>query len=286
MADDFRSSGGELFVVATPIGNLEDITLRALRILREADGILAEDTRVTRVLLAKHGIDTPLRSLHEHNENARTDSVLGELTAGRKLALVTDAGTPAVSDPGARLIRAAREAGIAVTVIPGPSAVISALVTAGLSTETFQFVGFPPRRPGERAAWAKERLASTLTTVFFESPHRLAATLQAIAAIDASREAAVCRELTKRFEEVRRGPIAALAAEFAARAQIKGEITVVLAPGEAEARPKPLLDPAAEIARLRAEGKGDAAIAKAIARATGRPRREVYAELVASKERG
>lgn len=274
---------GKLSVVATPIGNLEDVTLRALRVLKEADLVAAEDTRHTRVLLERHGIDRPLLSLHEHNEDERIASVLSRVRGGARVALVSDAGTPTVNDPGFRLIRAAREEGLAVEVIPGPSAVMAAVAGAGLPAASFAFLGFPPRKAGELARWAKDALALPTAVVFFESPRRVLDSLAALAAIEPGRPAAVCRELTKRHEEFLRGDLVTVHAALAAREEILGEVTVVLAePGE---RAAPAFDEAAEIARLKSEGKGDKEIAKAIAKATGKKSSDVYAALVRSKER-
>src|SRR5438309_3815807 len=220
-----------LAVCATPIGNLEDVTLRVLAELRDADVVLCEDTRHTRTLLQRHGIDARLLSYHEHNEAARTAELLPRLEAGERMALVTDAGLPGVSDPGARLVRAALEAGVPVTVLPGPSAVETALVASGFAVERYQFLGFLPR--GEKALrelWA-ELAAWPWPAVAFESPKRLPATLRSLADVAPGRELAVCRELTKRFEEVARGSAADLAERFADAP--KGEITLVLGPGAA-----------------------------------------------------
>ncbi len=317
---------GALFIVSTPIGNLEDITLRALRVLRECDLVAAEDTRHSRILLDRHGIDRPLTSLHEHNEEAKIPSVLAAIRGGKKIALITDAGTPVMSDPGYRLIRAAREAGLKVEVIPGASAILAAVAGAGLAAEAFAFVGFPPRKPGERERWAKRVLAMPTAIVFFESPHRVVATLRTLAEISPTREAAVARELTKKHEEFVRDTIEGLVERLAARDEIRGEVTVVLEiPGTARvALPRPLddeitalvdddgertersgptedpeehtaladvpdyseertVDVEAEIARLKAEGHKDKEIAKEIGRLTGRPAREIYADLVARK---
>ena len=219
-----------LAVCATPIGNLDDVTLRVLAELREADVVLCEDTRHTRGLLERHGIaGARVLSYHEHNEAARTAELLPRLEAGERIALVSDAGLPGISDPGARLVRAALDAGVPVTVLPGPSAVETALVASGLVGERYQFVGFLPR--GEKALadlWAELR-GWRWPAVAFESPQRLPATLRSLAAADADREVAVCRELTKRFEEVVRGTAAELSARFAQPP--KGELTLVLGPG-------------------------------------------------------
>jgi 16S rRNA (cytidine1402-2'-O)-methyltransferase len=215
-----------LAVCATPIGNLEDVTLRVLGELAEADLVLCEDTRHTRGLLARHGIEARLLSYHEHNEAKRTAEVLPRLEAGERVALVSDAGLPGINDPGARLIAAAREAGVPVTVLPGPSAVETALVASGLVSERYQFLGYLPR--GERAVQALgEELARwPWAAVAFESAQRLPRSLGALARVVPDRPAAVCRELTKRFEEVVVGTVAELAARFVEAP--KGEVTLVL----------------------------------------------------------
>jgi 16S rRNA (cytidine1402-2'-O)-methyltransferase len=218
-----------LAVCATAIGNLDDVTLRVLAELREADVVLAEDTRHTRGLLARHGIEARLVSYHEHNEASRAAELVPRLLAGERVALVSDAGLPGVSDPGGRLVRAALDAGVAVTVLPGPSAVETALVASGLVGERYAFVGFLPRRESERAALWAELASWAWPTVAFESPQRLGASLRSLAAAAPERDVAVCRELTKRFEEVARGKASELAERFADAA--KGEITVVIGPG-------------------------------------------------------
>jgi 16S rRNA (cytidine1402-2'-O)-methyltransferase len=217
-----------LSVCATPIGNLDDVTLRVLAELRAADVVLCEDTRHTRGLLERHGIDARLVSYHEHNEAARTAELLPRLEAGERIALVSDAGMPGISDPGARIVRAALAAGVEVTVLPGPSAVEAALVASGLVGERYQFVGFLPRGAKQLEALWEELRGYPGPVVAFESPQRLPATLRSLAAFDPAREVAVCRELTKRFEEVVRGSAAEVAARFAEPP--KGEVTVVLGP--------------------------------------------------------
>ena len=214
-----------LVVCPTPIGNLEDVTLRVLDELRAADVVLCEDTRHTRVLLQRYEIAADLVSYHEHNEAARTRELLPRLVAGERMALVSDAGMPGISDPGARIVRAALDAGVPVTVLPGPSAVETALVASGLGGGEFRFIGFLPRR-------SLDELWPTLTsvTVAFESPQRLPAALRSLAAFDPAREIAVCGELTKTFEEVVRGPASEVAARFAEPP--KGEITLVIGAGE------------------------------------------------------
>lgn len=279
-----ESGTGRLFVVSTPIGNLEDITLRGIRVLKEAERVLAEDTRHSRTLLDKHGIHTPLTALHDHNEDERIPELIEQLKAGAKLALITDAGTPTVSDPGFRLVRAVRAAGLAIEVVPGASAILTALVGAGLPTDAFAFLGFPPRKAGERGAWVEKVLGLGMTVVFYESPHRVLETLEAFASVAPTREAVLARELTKRYEEFLPGTFETILANLAERDAIKGEITVVVAAGSASegsrAGSAATFDAASEIVRLRAEGTSDRDIAKIVAKATGRKKSDVYAELV------
>jgi 16S rRNA (cytidine1402-2'-O)-methyltransferase len=222
-----------LTVCATPIGNLDDVTLRVLEELREADVVLCEDTRHTKGLLARHGIAARLLSYHEHNEAARTAEMLPRLEAGERIALVSDAGLPGISDPGARLVQAALEAGVEVAVLPGPSAVETALVVSGLVGERYQFIGFLPRAERALAELWVELGEWQWPVVAFESAQRLPATLRSLADAQPGRPVAVCRELTKRFEEVVRGTAVELAERFAAPP--KGEITLVLGPGEPSA---------------------------------------------------
>jgi len=221
-----------LAVCATPIGNLEDVTLRVLAELGAADVVLCEDTRHTRILLERHGIQARLLSYHEHNEAQRTAELLPRLEAGERVALVSDAGLPGVSDPGARLVRAALDAGVDVTVLPGASAVETALVASGLVAEQYRFLGFLPRGEKRLGALWDELRGWPWPAVAFESPQRLPATLRSLAGADPEREVAVCRELTKRFEEVVRGTAAELARRF--DAPPKGEITLVLGPAAAQ----------------------------------------------------
>jgi 16S rRNA (cytidine1402-2'-O)-methyltransferase len=261
-----------LAVCATPIGNLDDVTLRVLAELRSADVVLAEDTRHSRGLLERHDIHARLLSYHEHNEAARVAELLPRLAAGERMALVTDAGLPGVSDPGLRLVRAARAAGVAVTVLPGPSAVETALVTSGLGDGAYAFLGFLPRgRARLDALWA-ETAAWGTTLVAFESPKRLPASLLSLAAAAPGREAAVCRELTKRFEEVVRGTAQELAERFAEPP--KGEITLVVAPTESS-----VTGPAEAlraVADLVAAGTPRRVAAEVVSRLTAVSRNDLY----------
>ena len=198
---------GTLFVVATPIGNLEDITARALRVLREAAVIAAEDTRRTSHLLSRYAITTPTTSLHEHNESQKTASIVERLQRGDDVALVSDAGTPTISDPGQRLVRAAIDADIRVESIPGPNAALAALAVSGFSTDSFTFMGFPPARSKDRSDWFDELIRVGGVVVFFEAPHRIRRTLDELQRVASNCELLVARELTKKHEELVRGPI-------------------------------------------------------------------------------
>ncbi len=221
-------SAGRLYVVATPIGNLADITLRALRVLGEVDVVAAEDTRTTRKLLTHHGITTDLVSYHEHNEGVRTPELLDRIKKGESVAIVSEAGTPSISDPGYRLVREAIAAKVTVEPIPGPSALLAAVVVSGLPSDAFIFEGFLPRRSGERRRRLEDLKADRRTLVFFEAPHRLDRTLADMADVLGDREVALCRELTKLHEEVRRGTLQKLAATLS-KTPVKGEIVLVVA---------------------------------------------------------
>jgi 16S rRNA (cytidine1402-2'-O)-methyltransferase len=262
-----------LAVCATPIGNLEDVTLRVLRELAEASVVLCEDTRRTRGLLARHGITASLVSLHEHNEARRTAEVLPRLAAGERVALVADAGLPGVSDPGARLIAAALDAGVAVTVLPGPSAVETALVASGLVGERYQFLGYLPRGEQALASLWDELARWPHPTVAFESPRRLPRTLASLARAQPERRVAVCRELTKQFEEVARGTAAELAERFAEAP--KGEITLVLGAARGDAAADEATASEA-VAELVAAGVARREAAGVVARLTGVPRNRLY----------
>jgi 16S rRNA (cytidine1402-2'-O)-methyltransferase len=220
-------SAGTLYVVATPIGNLEDITARALRVLKEVDVVACEDTRRTRALLTHFDIHTPTVSYYEHNKLTRGPQLLRQLADGRSIALVSDAGTPGISDPGVLLVREARAAGVPVVPVPGPSAVAAALSAAGLAADRFVFDGFLPVKPGRRANRLKALRDLGMTIVVYESPHRIIAALEAIAAVFGGRPIVVARELTKQFEEIITAPAAEHLERVRAR-EVRGEFTVVI----------------------------------------------------------
>ena len=263
-----------LAVCATPIGNLEDVTLRVLRELAQAELVLCEDTRHTRRLLERHGIRARLLSYHEHNEAARTAELLPRLEAGEHVALVSDAGLPGISDPGGRLVAAAREAGVTVTVLPGASAVETALVASGFVAERYQFVGFLPRGRAALARLWEELAAWPWPTVAFESPRRLPTTLRSLAAADPERPVAVCRELTKRHEEVVRGAAREAAAAFPDAP--KGEITLVVGPPTEVPERRDSAKAAEAVIELVAAGVPRRRAAETVARLTGLPRRRLY----------
>jgi 16S rRNA (cytidine1402-2'-O)-methyltransferase len=266
-----------LYIVATPIGNLRDITFRAVDTLAAADIVACEDTRVTAKLLAAHGVATAMTAYHEHNAAKMRPRLLARLKAGGAVALVSDAGTPLISDPGYKLVRAAAEAGIAVIPIPGASAPLAALAVAGLPTDRFLFVGFAPSRGGARRAALRPLAGFGATLVFFESARRLAASLADMAEILGPRPAAIARELTKRHEEIRRGPLDELAEHYRVSGAPRGEVVIVVGPpGEAEETLD--LDGLLRQA-LREMSLRDAAAS--VSAASGRPRREVYARALA-----
>jgi 16S rRNA (cytidine1402-2'-O)-methyltransferase len=219
-----------LYIIGSPIGNLSDISLRALEILRQVNRIAAEDTRRIRILLNRYEIEKPLVSYHEFNEAKRTAELVQYLEQGESIALVTDAGMPSISDPGFRLITRCQQNQIPITVVPGPSAVITALVGSGLPTDKFYFGGFLPVKSGQREKELRSALQRECTSVYFESPYRLLKTLEALFSLEPACQVCVARELTKHFEEFRRGTVSEIREHFAARAP-KGEITLVLAPG-------------------------------------------------------
>jgi len=279
---------GTLHIVATPIGNLEDVTLRALRVLREADRVFAEDTRRTRILLDHFEIPKTPTSLHAHNESGRIAQILEALDEGGSVALVSDAGTPLVSDPGARLVAAVAAAGHRVEAVPGASALLSALCVAGLDTQQVLFLGFPPRKRGEQARLFERQRGRGETIVLFESPHRVAATFAEAARALGDRPACLARELTKRHEEVIRGSLSELAAHCEANPP-RGECTLVIAGASAgedalpDAPSASEVDAAidAEVAAGLARGESVRDLASQLAARTGRARRDVYARALA-----
>ena len=266
-------------IVATPIGNAADITLRALDSLRQADVIACEDTRVTGGLMARYGIATPLLAYHEHNAERMRPRLLERLRGGESIALVSDAGTPLVSDPGYKLVRAAIEAGLPVTALPGASAVMTALVLSGLPTDRFMFVGFLPSRSAARRTDLNALAGVRATLVCFESAGRLAATLADMADLLGARDAVVARELTKRFEEVRRGTLTELQAHYAATEPPKGEIVILVGPPVAVAETSDGEIDAALREAMASLSLRDAVAA--VAAASDTPRRRVYARALA-----
>ena len=272
-----------LHLVATPIGNLRDITLRALETLAAADVIACEDSRVTRKLLDHYSIAAPLTPYHEHNAAAARPKLLALMAAGEAIALVSDAGTPLISDPGFKLVRAACEAGLAVNAVPGASAALTALAVAGLPTDRFFFAGFLPPKDGQRRGRIAELATIPATLILYESGPRIGRTLAALADGLGTRPAAVCRELTKLHEEVRRGDLAALAQAYENGAEIRGEFTVVVAPPAADASQPD----ASEVDALLRRALQHASVKDAVsdvAAATGRPRREIYQRALALSE--
>jgi 16S rRNA (cytidine1402-2'-O)-methyltransferase len=269
---------GTLYVVATPIGNLEDLTLRAKRVLEEADVIACEDTRHARILLTHYGITTPLISYHEHNERERAAELVGRLRAGKDVALISDAGTPALSDPGFPLIREAIASDCTVIVVPGPNAALAALTVAGLPTDRFVFLGFLPRRSGERIRALEALRAVPWTVIVYEAPHRLTAVLRDLRAAFGDRRLALARELTKRFEEVFRGTISE-ALDHLETHRPGGEYTVVVegasggapAGGSTDGR-----DARLRMRELLREGRSPKEAVAEVMRASGLPRREAY----------
>jgi 16S rRNA (cytidine1402-2'-O)-methyltransferase len=274
---------GALYLVATPIGNLEDITYRAVRVLREADVIACEDTRRTRGLLSHFGIaGKPLLSCHEHNEEIRAAELVERVAAGESVALVSDAGTPGISDPGYRVVQAMIAAGLRVEPIPGPSAVVAALAASGLPTDAYRFCGFLPPKQGQRRKALEALRTETATLVFYEAPHRIAATLADVEEILGDREVVIARELTKIHEEFLRGTAGRVRLELEQRSVVKGEI-VLLAAG---ARAQDLDDEIpieTRVEELMAAGADRMEAIKLVARERNLPKREVYRRLEAAK---
>jgi 16S rRNA (cytidine1402-2'-O)-methyltransferase len=269
------ASSGTLYVVATPLGNLEDLTLRAVRLLREVALVACEDTRHTATLLRAHGITTATTSYFEHNERWKGERILQHLREGRDVALVSDAGTPGISDPGYRLVRDARAEGLPVVPVPGPSAAIAALSVSGLPTDRFLFVGFLPPRTGARRRAIEALAAEPATLVVYESPQRVLESLAEMVELLGDREGFLCREATKLHEEYVRAKLSVLRERLAERESVKGEIVLVVAGApEHEAEGS---DPVALYRRLAAEGRTRREAVKEAARRLGRPAREVYA---------
>ncbi|MFB9378498.1 16S rRNA (cytidine(1402)-2'-O)-methyltransferase [Kineococcus gynurae] len=276
--------GAALVLAGTPIGNVRDASPRLVELLATADVVAAEDTRRLRRLCAAVGVAPRGRvmSCHEHNEEARVADLTAEIAAGRTVLLVTDAGMPSVSDPGYRLVRACAEAGLRVTAVPGPSAVLTALALSALPSDRFTFEGFCPRRPGERTRTFAALAGERRTMVFFESPHRTAATLAAMAeAFGADRPAALCRELTKTYEEVVREPLGALAERVRGQ-EVRGEVCLVVG-GAPEAPVPAVADLVARVQELAAAGTRLKDATAEVAAATGVSRRELYEAVLAAR---
>ncbi len=275
---------GTLYLCATPIGNLEDMTFRGVRVLREAAVIAAEDTRHTRKLLSHFDIHTPLVSYHEHNKAARGPELVARLLAGEDVAVVSDAGLPGISDPGADLVRLALSAGVPVTPVPGPNAALAALVASGLDPGLFLCAGFLPRAAKKRRELLGSLAVLPYTLIFYESPHRLRATLAELAAAFGDRQAAVGRELTKKFEEFVRGSLAELGDRFAVQ-EPRGEFTLVVA-GAVQSGAPPVAapaDPAAAVSALVAGGVAKQEDIRQVAVRFGLPRRTVYQAVIAGE---
>src|SRR5579884_197304 len=269
---------GTLYIVGTPIGNLEDITHRAVRILREADLIACEDTRHTRRLLDHYGVTTRAVSYHEHNERERAAELVGRLEEGVNVALVSDAGTPLIADPGYRIVREARQRGIAVVPIPGPSAIVSALCASGLPTDAFCFIGFLPAKGAARRRTLESLAASEATLVFYEAPHRVLDMLDDAAAVFGDRPLVIARELTKSHEEFLTGTAAEVRAQLASRPAMKGEFTVMVGKGE-RSEPAAEGDIENDVAALLAGGMARMDAMKTVARQRGISKRDVYRRL-------
>ncbi|WP_173933805.1 16S rRNA (cytidine(1402)-2'-O)-methyltransferase [Chelativorans sp. Marseille-P2723] len=271
-----------LYLVATPIGNLSDITLRALETLASADILACEDTRVTRILLERYGIRRRTVALHEHNETQSAARLIKAVERGQSVALASDAGTPLVSDPGYRLVQMAREKGLPVVPVPGPSAVLAALTASGLPTDSFLFAGFLPVKPGQRITRLAALADVPATLVFFESPRRLASSLAAMAEVLGDRQASVARELTKAFEEVRPGSLRSLAAHYETAGAPRGEVVLCVAP-PSERKEMDSEETDRLLVKLAAEMPAPKAAAEA-ARMTGARRSDLYQRLLALKE--
>lgn len=271
---------GKLYFCATPIGNLQDVTLRLLDTLRTVDLIAAEDTRHTRKLLTHFDIHQPLTSLHEHNEHQKAEEIVAKVLSGQSVAVVSDAGMPGISDPGAKLVQAAIASGVPMTVIPGPSAVLTGLVISGLDTSRFLFLGFPPRAKAERQDWLRSLAAIPFTLIFYEAPHRLRQLLADLERLWPDRMAAAARELTKQYEEVRRGTVAEVAGFFREN-EPRGEFVVLVAGSDQEPQPAgeqglDLLGALGAVHKLVEQGEEASLAIKSVAKQHGLSRRELY----------
>jgi 16S rRNA (cytidine1402-2'-O)-methyltransferase len=268
---------GRLYVVSTPIGNLEDITYRAVRILKEVDWIACEDTRTTVNLLRRYGIETPMLSYHEYNEAERAAELFDRLRAGETGALVSDAGTPLVSDPGFRIVRGAVQAGIPVEALPGPSAVLAALVVSGLPTDQFHFLGFLPAKQGQRLRLLESLQDEHATLVFYEAPHRILESLTDIASVMERRDIAVAREITKLHEEVLRGTPKEVLAKLESRDSVRGEFVILISKATEPEHDNRPIDEA--IDQLIGAGVGRMDAIKTVARQRGLSKRDVYKQV-------
>ncbi|HEY3104746.1 MAG TPA: 16S rRNA (cytidine(1402)-2'-O)-methyltransferase [Pyrinomonadaceae bacterium] len=281
---------GELFIVTTPIGNLEDITQRALRVLREVDVIACEDTRHTQKLLNHFGISTKAISYHEHNERERAAELCQSIESGKNVALVSDAGTPLISDPGFRILNAAIERGISVVPVPGPTALTTALAASGLPTDQFLFAGFLPSRASARRTKLEGLAANPATLIFYEAPHRIVATLKDARDVLGTRHAVVARELTKLHEEFARGTLAELVEHFSGKPSIRGEIVLMISgrgggPAPAEATTPPEQQLRDRVDQLERDGLDSKVALKQAARELGIKRADAYRMMVAQKNR-
>ncbi|HWZ32178.1 MAG TPA: 16S rRNA (cytidine(1402)-2'-O)-methyltransferase [Bryobacteraceae bacterium] len=264
---------GVLYIVSTPIGNLEDITTRAVRVLREVDIIACEDTRHTRKLLDHFGIAKPAISYHEHNEAARGAELVERLSRGENIALVSDAGTPLISDPGYRVVKAAIDAGITVVPIPGPSAIVAALSASGLATDSFRFCGFLPPKTTRRRKLLEQLIREDCTLVFYEAPHRVVDALEDVEAVMGSRPVVIARELTKLHEEFLRGTAAEIRAQLASRDSVRGEITLLIGKGAPAIDERPVEE---AVSALEQQGVPRMDAIKQVAKERGLSKREVY----------
>lgn len=277
-SETVKETGGTLFVVATPLGNLDDLTFRAVKCLKEVDLIACEDTRRTSKLLNHLGIKKPLISCYEHNEVARIDELLSKIAGGFNIALVSDAGTPTISDPGFALVRAAHQRGISVSPIPGPSALVAALSVSGLPTDEFLFAGFLPRTASARRTRLEELKRTRGTLILYESPHRVVESLRDMIAVLGDREGFLCREVTKVHEELRRATLGEIAKELASRPEVLGEIVLVVAGAVSEVRTTGSIEDALQTFDSEvAMGATPRQAAKEAAAATGLAARDVYA---------